>query len=79
MKQESNDVKALAAQVVSFVAKCCDKPLDTAVARSFVPMLVNGTKEKNTLVRTNSELGLIAVLQLRQGDDTYKVLYKYTR
>ncbi len=74
MKHESNDIKALAAQIVSFVAKSVNTPLDASVLRSLVPMLVNGTKEKNTLVKTNSELALVAILRLRKGDQTLQVL-----
>ena len=73
MKQESNDVKQLAALVVTFLAKSTSEPLPAASKRLLVPMLVNGTKEKNTVVRTNSECGLVALLHLRQGDAVYKV------
>lgn len=37
--------------------------------RPLLPTLVNGTKEKNSVVKANSELALVAVLRLRQGDD----------
>ena len=74
MKHESNDVKALAAQTVSFIAKSVSTPLDTSVQSLLVPMLVNGTKEKNTLVKTNSELALVTLLRLRKGDQTLQVL-----
>ena len=74
MKHESNDVKALAAQTVSFIAKSVSTPLDTSVQSLLVPMLVNGTKEKNTLVRTNSELALVTLLRLRKGDQSLQVL-----
>jgi hypothetical protein len=30
---------------------------------------VNGTKEKNSVVKANSELALVAVLHLRQGEE----------
>ena len=73
MKQESNDVKALAAQITSFLARSQSTVLDSAVLQAFIPVLVNGSKEKNTLVRSNSEFGLIALLKLRDGDKTYKV------
>jgi hypothetical protein len=73
MKQESNEVKQLAAQIVSFVAKTQNSPVSASARKVLVPMLVNGTKEKNTLVRTNSELGLIHLLHLQQGDAVFKV------
>ena len=73
MKQESNEVKQMAALVITFLAKSSPQPLPGASQRLLVPMLVNGTKEKNTLVRTNSECGLVALLRLRDGDAVYKV------
>jgi hypothetical protein len=34
---------------------------------------VNGTKEKNSYVKANSEFALVSVLRLRQGDETQQV------
>merc|ERR1712178_104116 len=70
MKQESNDVKQLTANIVTFVAKSSDAPLDMSIIKVLVPMLVMGTKEKNTLVRTNSEGALVALLKLRTDETT---------
>jgi len=70
MKHESNDVKQLAAQVVTFITKGTTSALDMSVIVSLVPMLVNGTKEKNTVVRTSSETALVSLLRMRHGDDT---------
>ncbi|KAG7170707.1 eIF-2-alpha kinase activator GCN1-like 1 [Homarus americanus] len=42
--------------------------LPTEVARPLIPMLVNGTKEKNQVVRSSAEMALIAVLHLKEGD-----------
>ncbi len=72
MKAESNDVKGLAAQIVSYLSKSCTLPAETL--RTLVPMLVNGTKEKNTVVKVNSELALVSALRLRDAsDNTYQV------
>ena len=73
MKHESNDVKQLAAQVVTFITKGTTSALDMSVIVSLVPMLVNGTKEKNTVVRTSSETALVSLLRMRHGDDTLHV------
>ena len=73
MKHDSNDVKQLGAQVVSYIAQSVPRPLDIAIIRSFVPMLVNGTKEKNTIVKTSSESALVTLLRLRTDDSTLQV------
>ncbi len=77
MKQESNDIKQLVTQVVTYVAKSMDQPLDGTLIKSFTPMLVMGTKEKNTVVRSHSESALIALLRLRHGEDTLKVQTRF--
>lgn len=41
--------------------------------RALLPALVNGTKEKNTYVRANSELALKAVLRLPQDEAFHQV------
>ena len=73
LKHESNDVKQLVSQVVTFVAKSSAEPLDWAVIKNLVPMLVMGTKEKNTAVRSYSESALVALLKLRDGNDLLQV------
>ncbi|KAJ8939613.1 hypothetical protein NQ318_012336 [Aromia moschata] len=37
-----------------------------------LPTLVNGTKEKNVYVKANSEIALIAVLRLKDGDAMFQ-------
>ncbi|KAK2193463.1 hypothetical protein NP493_12g03034 [Ridgeia piscesae] len=73
MKHDSNDMKQLGAQVVSYIAQSVPRPLDIAIIRSFVPMLVNGTKEKNTIVKTSSESALVTLLRLRTDDSTLQM------
>lgn len=73
MKHESNDVKQLVSQVVTYISKSSAEPLDGTVIKVLVPMLVMGTKEKNTAVRSYSESALVAVLKLRNGNDVLQV------
>ena len=70
MKQESNDIKQLAALMMTYLSRSVDSAMPMPVLKALVPMLVNGTKEKNTLVRTNSEGALMSLLRLRQQNDT---------
>ncbi|KAJ8312745.1 hypothetical protein KUTeg_010118 [Tegillarca granosa] len=72
MKADSNDVKQLVTQVITFLATTASKELPAACIKILVPPLVMGTKEKNTIVKSNSEFALVAVLQLRQGDAILK-------
>ena len=75
MKQESNDKKQLGAQVVDYVARGIDEPLDAAAIKLLVPMLVMGTKEKNTAVRSYSESALVTLLHMRTDDTLLQVWY----
>ena len=73
MKQESNDKKQLGSQVVEFIARSVDHPLDISSIKQLIPMLVNGTKEKNTAVRSYSETALVNLLKMREGDTVLQV------
>lgn len=68
----NNDVKQLLAKVCSFLARTLPE-LSTEFLKVTVPMLVNGTKEKNTFVKANCEFALIAVLKLKDGDSVHQV------
>ena len=69
MKHDSNDIKQTSAQLLSLLPVITDDPLNTACLELILPSLVMGTREKNTIVRANSELAIIEVLRLRQKDD----------
>ena len=73
MKRESNDIKQLVAQVATYVAQQCSSSLPIQVLQAWIPMLVNGTKEKNTVVRSQAEQALLSVLKLRQGNAVLEV------
>ncbi|XP_017884303.1 eIF-2-alpha kinase activator GCN1 [Ceratina calcarata] len=73
MNNNSNDVKQLLAKVCIHLARNIPPPkMSPELLKSLLPMLVNGTKEKNGYVKANSELALIAVLRLRQGEEEYQ-------
>lgn len=74
MNHSSNEVKQLLARVCSHLARNVpSENMSADLLKSLIPMLVNGTKEKNGYVKANSELALIAVLRLRQGDEEHQV------
>jgi hypothetical protein len=72
MNHSSNEVKLAATASSVFLTKSLpETPLPTSFLKTLVPLLVNGTKEKNTMVKTGSEQALICVLRLRkEGDET---------
>lgn len=74
----NNDVKQLLARVCSYLARSTAE-LSPDFLKTIVPMLVNGTKEKNTFVKANCEFALIAVLKLRDGDAVHQVLLRTYR
>lgn len=73
MNQSSNEVKQLVAHICSYLGKS-GVTLSPEFLKSCIPMLVNGTKEKNCYVKSNSEIALVAVLKLQQGDITLQVI-----
>lgn len=68
----NNDVKQLLAKVCSFLARSLAE-LSAEFLKVTIPMLVNGTKEKNSFVKANCEFALVAVLKLRDGDSVHQV------
>ena len=73
MKSDSNDVKVLVGQVVSYIADGRSERFRGDA--QLVPALVMGTKEKNSIVRSCSEAALVSVLKLRSGEATYQVSF----
>ncbi|KAG8189604.1 hypothetical protein JTE90_018960 [Oedothorax gibbosus] len=68
MNHSTNEVKQSIALTVNFLAR--KQSLPTYFMKTVVPHLVNGTKEKNSMVKSNSEYALVALLNLRSGDAT---------
>jgi hypothetical protein len=74
MKNESNDIKQCVSRVMNYVAgQYYDSILPKPLVKAWVPMLVNGCKEKNTMVKSNSEYALIRVLRMKEGDEGQQV------
>lgn len=71
MNHPSNEVKQLLARACSYLGR--REISSPEFLKSAIPMLVNGTKEKNGYVKANSELSLVAVLRLRHGDEKLQV------
>ncbi len=65
----SNDVKQLVAVTANHLAKSSgDAVLPVELLRPLLPALVNGTKEKNSLVKSSSESALVSMLHMRRAD-----------
>ncbi|XP_054719248.1 eIF-2-alpha kinase activator GCN1-like [Uloborus diversus] len=67
MNHSTNEVKQAVALTVNFLARNYSLPM--YVTKSFIPHLVNGTKEKNTIVKSNSEFALVTLLDLRTSEE----------
>ncbi|CAH0556041.1 unnamed protein product [Brassicogethes aeneus] len=69
MNNSNNEVKQLLARVCNHLAKVIPPDhMSPDLLKLLLPTLVNGTKEKNSYVKANSEIALIAVLKLKEGD-----------
>ncbi|XP_038215346.1 eIF-2-alpha kinase activator GCN1 [Zerene cesonia] len=64
MNHNSNEVKQLMARAAAALGGALRAGGPAELLRALLPALVNGTKEKNTLVRANAELALRALLRL---------------
>jgi len=67
MNHSSNDVKVLVAMMISHMAKAVDVLLPAELLKPALTCLVNGTMEKNSMVKSCSETALVDVLQMRKG------------
>jgi hypothetical protein len=73
MNHVSNEVKQLLAKTCIYLAKVIPaEKTSPDFLKPLIPTLVNGTKEKNGYVKSNSEIALIAILRLRTGEETYQ-------
>lgn len=74
MNNSSNDIKQLLAKVSMYLARTVPpEKMAPELLKLLLPALVNGTKEKNGYVKANSELALIAVLRLKEGEQMHQV------
>ncbi|XP_061399110.1 stalled ribosome sensor GCN1 [Musca vetustissima] len=72
MNHTSNEIKQLVAKCCNYIATSSQvDELPTELMKSLIPMLVNGTKEKNGYVKSNSEIALVSILHLRKGETVY--------
>jgi len=69
MNNSSNEVKQVVTSSTVFLAKYLPCEMPIPFLKTLVPHLVNGTKEKNTIVKASSEQALVAILKLRTGEE----------
>ena len=69
MNHSSNEVKQTVAISTAYLSKWVTASVPPTLFKTIVPLVVNGTKEKNTMVRANSEQALVAFLKLKSGDE----------
>ena len=76
LNHASNEVKQLVAQSSQYLGRHVDCTLPADFLKVLLPQLVNGTKEKNTAVRSGCEVALVTLLRLRHGngEDCVKLL-----
>ena len=70
LNHASNEVKQLVAQTSHYLGRHIDTALPSDFLKVLLPQLVNGTKEKNTAVRSACEAALFTILRLRHNDET---------
>lgn len=74
INQSSNDIKLLSVQIVTYLSvENSQKRFDDDLLKLFIPMLVNGMREKAPTVRLASEIALVELLKLKSDQSTYEV------
>ena len=68
MSHESNDIKQIGALVLCFITNDFEL-VDNASLKMIMSCLVYGVREKNPIVKTNSELAMVSTLRLKQKDE----------
>lgn len=72
MNHNSNEIKQLLAKSCNHIARTLTaKQISPELIKYLIPMLVNGTKEKNGYVKSNSEIALISILRLREDEQIF--------
>jgi hypothetical protein len=78
INNSSNEVKTLLGQASEVLGRrIAPQILSKEIARYLIPALVNGTKEKNSIVRASCETALICNLRLREGDNAMNTCLEY--
>ncbi|XP_050089217.1 eIF-2-alpha kinase activator GCN1 [Anopheles aquasalis] len=73
MNHNSHEVKQLLAKTCTYLARVVPAAKTAPeYLKLAIPMLVNGTKEKNGYVKSNSEIALVHVLRLRDGEEFHQ-------
>ncbi|CAG9808270.1 unnamed protein product [Chironomus riparius] len=73
MNHTNNEIKQLLAKTSIYLSKVVPhEKMSSDFLKALIPMLVNGTKEKNGYVKSNSEIALISILRLRNGDIVFQ-------
>ncbi|CAG7827579.1 unnamed protein product [Allacma fusca] len=74
LNNASNEVKVLLGNACEIIGRrVYPRVIPKELMKYVIPSLVNGTKEKNSMVRASCESALVSLLHLRQGDSTMNI------
>ncbi len=80
INNQSGEIKELSVHVLIYLSVLNeDRAIDDSLLRVFVPMLVNGTREKAPSVRFSSEVALVKILRLKHEQNNYEVSFQVIR
>jgi hypothetical protein len=80
INNQSGEIKELSVHVLIYLSVLNeDRAIDDSLLRVFVPMLVNGTREKAPSVRFSSEVALVKILRLKHEQTNYEVSFQVIR
>ena len=77
INSSSTETKELAIDLVTLLVKNCFDQIneDNSLIKIFLPMLVNGTRERDPTVRFKSEVAITNFLRLKKPDSILSVTF----
>ena len=71
------EIKEMAIDLVSVLSIKNAKPFSNELLKALLPMIMNGTRENDAMIRFRGEVALVNLLRLKENDSLYKVCFDF--
>lgn len=73
LKNNSDEIKEMGLNLISVLSIKNTKAFDMTLLKTLIPMCMNGSREKEAVVKLQGEIALVNLLHLREKDTLLKV------